>query len=156
MMVINRHLTREEILKLKKGILPLEDKCNALAHISQCSHCADALAGNYESRDLLSAPPDFISESLTKIEQLPKSIAGSRIRNRKRELYFYGFKVSVAACIALVLLFSGTFNYGITLLGESRIAEADFSKVNIITENLRGFSDKLIHIQVIDRFGGGI
>jgi len=138
-MIGQEHLTADRINALKARVLTTEEMIAALEHIGECKRCAGSLAESYCERQILNLSPDFSAEIFSAIEK-DKTIRFARNR-RKRELCFYSFKVSVAACIALVLLFTGTFNQGMNF---SRSIQTNLSGVNVITENLRGFSDKLI------------
>jgi hypothetical protein len=135
----NEHLAPEQIDDLSAGRLASDEVIDMLAHIGECVQCADALAERYEENELLYLPPEFS-------RRVMKAIGSDRIshtgkKNGIRELYAYSFRVGIAACIALMLLFSGTLNYGV-FLGQS--IHGDFAAVDRITENLRGFSDRLI------------
>ena len=141
-MIKKEHLKPDRIKALKDGLLTTGEVIDALEHIGECERCADALGESYSEKELLNLPPDFITEVFSAIKK--DSIGLTRkekSRRWKKELYSYSFKVSIAASIALVLLFSGTLDYGINF---SRSIHSDLSGVNVITENLRGFSDKLI------------
>jgi len=146
-MMNKEHLTPDRIKALKEGTLSKKEEICALEHIGECLLCAVALAESYSDPELFNLPPGFKAvvfsaidkENINKIVK-EKDIAG----NRKRELFRYSFKVSIAACIALILLFSGTINYGLDI---SRSFNTGLSGVNVVTENLRGFSDKLIDFE---------
>ena len=132
-MITREHLTTEKIAALKGGALSRQETILTLEHIGECGQCADAFAGSYGKSELLELPQGFRSDIF------------SAIGREKRELFRYGFKVSIAACITLFLLFSGTFSYSMNV---SKNIYPDFSGVNEITENLKGFSDKLIHFEI--------
>ncbi|HYE68220.1 MAG TPA: hypothetical protein VEA58_06375 [Anaerovoracaceae bacterium] len=127
------HLTQDIMKALKEGMLTKAETISALEHLGECEQCADEFAKIYSDQELLELSPGF------------KIAVFSAIKKEKRELYRYGFKVSVAACITLFLLFSGTFNFSMNF---SKNMYSDLSGVNTITENLRGFSDKLIDFEV--------
>lgn len=140
-----KHLTPDRMKDLKNGRLSRDEMISALAHIGECEQCAGVLAESYSRFDLLELSPDFqpaVFEALKK--QQSKAGKEKAKAGGKRELFRYGCRVSVAACITLLLFFSGTMNYGINF---SRFIHTDLSEANVITENLRGFSDKLIHFE---------
>ena len=143
-MMNREHLTPDVMTALKSGRLTGEEAISALEHIGECERCADALAGIYRETELLELSPGFRSAVFSAVEKETRIVPVVKAKkdDKKRELFRYSFRVSIAACITLVLLFSGTINYGINL---SRSIHPDFSKVNVITEDLRGFSDKLIN-----------
>ena len=132
-MIKKEHLTPDRMKALKAGMLAKDDTISALEHLGECEQCADAFAKSYSDQELLELSPGF------------KIAVFSAIEKEKRELFRYSFKVSVAACITLFLLFSGTFNFSMNF---SKNMYSDLSGVNTITENLRGFSDKLIDFEV--------
>lgn len=140
------HLTPDIMTALKNGSLSETEAVSALEHIGECGQCADAFAGTYTDAELLELPPGFKSAVFSSIEREKRTVPVGMAKrdDKKRELFRYGFRVSIAACITLVLLFSGTINYGINL---SRSIHPDFSRVNVITEDLRSLSDKLINIK---------
>ena len=146
-MMKQEHLTPEKILALKEGSLSKEEMILELEHIGECEQCADQFAESYHKTELLELPASFKNSIFSSIdkERISYTTKKKGNRNRKRELYFYSFKVSIAACVTLALLFSGTFNYGMNF---SKTIQANLSEVNVITENLKGFSDKLIDFQV--------
>jgi hypothetical protein len=146
-MITKEHLTPDRVRALKDGTLSREETIIALEHIGECDQCADAFAGNYSDQELLELSATFKSTVFSAIEREKRNITKEKAKagNGKRELLRYSFRVSVAACITLFLLFSGTMNYGINF---SRSIHTDLSKVNVITEDLRGFSDKLIDFGV--------
>ncbi|MDF2655433.1 MAG: hypothetical protein K0R19_1907 [Bacillota bacterium] len=167
-MNMREHLLPQQIDALKAGNLPEDEVIGMLTHIGECGHCADALAERYREEELLRLPPEFsrkVMETLgTDIQRTvkmipPKQVPAGKItkngshrtisysgkKNGVYELYAYSFRVGIAACIALMLLFSGTLNYGVAF-GQS--IHGDFAAVNKLTENLRGFSDRLIDFKV--------
>lgn len=141
------HLTQESMNALKNGLLSRDEAISALEHLGECEQCADALAESYGTHDLLPLSQGFRSAVFASLEKHRGTVAkngGSKGAGQKRELFRYGFKVSIAACITLILFFSGTMDYGTNF---NRFIHTDFPEVNLITENLRGFSDKLINFE---------
>lgn len=138
------HLTPELMAALKNGSLPGKEAISALEHLGECERCAGAFAGIYHETELLELSAGFRSAVFSAVEKEKRAAPAvkSKKDDKKRELFRYSFRVSIAACITLALLFSGTIDYGINL---SRSMRPDFSKVNVITEDIRGFSDKLIN-----------
>lgn len=143
------HLTPDRVKALKEGMLANDDTISALEHLGECEQCADAFANSYSDQELLELSPGFEIAVFSAIENEKRTIVKERAKtvDGKRELFRYGFKVSVAACITLFLLFSGTFSFSMNF---SKNMYSDLSGVNAITENLRGFSDKLIDFEVIN------
>ncbi|MDD3169363.1 MAG: hypothetical protein PHC91_07890 [Eubacteriales bacterium] len=141
------HVTEERMKALKDGILSIEDTISALEHIGECDQCADAFGGCYCERELLELVPEFRSAVFSAISRERKNRIKAKpmAADGKHELFRYSFRVSIAACITLLLLFTGTMNYGINF---SRSVRTELPEVNVITESLRGFSDKLIDFEV--------
>ena len=146
-MITKEHLTPVRMKALKEGLIAKDDMISALEHLGECEQCADAFANSYSDQELLDLPPGFKIAVFSAIEKEKSAIVKKRVKmaDGKRELFRYGFKVSIAACITLFLLFSGTFNYSMNF---SKNMYSDLSGVNSITENLRGFSDKLIDFEI--------
>lgn len=145
-MINTEHLTPDKITALKEGSLSKAETISALEHIGECEQCADIFAESYNNTELLNLSSNFKDSVFSAIDKEKNNsvIKKEKNRNRKREFCFYSVKVSIAACITLALLFSGTFNHGMNM---SRTVQADLSGVNVITENLRGFSDRLIDFE---------
>ena len=141
------HLPPDKMNALKFGLLSGAETISALEHIGECEQCAEAFAESYSGRDLLELSPGFKQAVFSTIDKKERGVGikEAKAADGKRELFRYSFRVSIAACITLLLFFSGTMDYGINL---SRSIRADLTEVNVITENLRGFSDKLIHFEV--------
>jgi len=136
------HLTPDRIAALKKGELSTEETIQTLEHIGECIKCANEFAESYDASELLPLPTNFKKGVFSTIDRENLCLAvKEKTRNRKREFYFYSFKVSIAACVTLMLLFSGTFNNNMYF---SRTIQENLPEVNAITENLKGFSNKLI------------
>jgi hypothetical protein len=148
--MINReHLTPKRIAALKEGLLPREEAVSTLEHIGECEACAELFAESYGRTELLRLSPDFKTSVFLAIEKerISISVKEKTNRNPRRELCTYGFKVSIAACAALLLLFSGTFNYSMDF-SRSTI-RSNLSEVSIITESIKDFSGKLIEFKVM-------
>lgn len=148
-MIHQEHLSPDRLKAMKDGLLSEAEMVSALGHLGQCDRCADAFAECYGSRELLVLPPGFRQAVFSAVYRADKMEGKNKAITAagKRELYRYGFRVSVAACITLLLLFSGTMNYGINF---SRSIRTDLPEVNVITESLRGFSDRLIQFEITD------
>ena len=140
------HLTPDRINALKNGILSETEAALTLEHIGECERCAAAFAECYSDEELLELPAGFKRSVFSAIEQEKRTSVSVHSNNHnKRELFRYSFRVSVAACITLFLLFSGTIDYGINF---SRSIHTDLTGFHVITENLKGISDKLVDFEV--------
>ncbi len=149
------HLTPDKIRALKDGLLSGEEAIAALEHIGSCDLCADAFADSYSETELLALSPTFKSAVLSAIDKENRAVIpvkkSTMAAGGRRELLRYSFRVSVAACITLFLLFSGTISYGMDF---SRSIHPDMSGINAIMENVKGFSDKLVDFNFPDYFRG--
>ncbi len=154
-MIDREHIAPDRLIALKDGLLSEEELILTLEHLGECEQCAAAFAESFGKHQLLELPAGFRQAVFVAVNRQggtsgkkeAKPAAGShplKSAAKKRELYRYGFRVSIAACITLLLLFTGTVDYGINF---SRSIRADLSEVHVITENLRGFSDRLIHFE---------
>ena len=141
------HLTPEQTAALRDGLMSGEEAVAALKHIGECMPCAAVFAESYQGRALLELPPDFKPALFSALrgEERETGMRPARPSDGRRELFRYGFRVGIAASITLILLFSGTVNYGFSL---GRSIHTDLSEVNKITENVRGFSDKLVEFKL--------
>ena len=156
------HLTEETFRKLKANQLSIEEKLDALEHIAECILCADRFAESFVISDLLTTPNDFQSRVLKEIKwddshrevktyAISKSKSGNNsneLNRKKKAFYFYVARVSLAMCISLMLLFSGTFGFMTNALAASTSKGLDLSKVDTFTENLREVSDKIVNMEV--------
>lgn len=160
-MIKQDHLTADRIIALKNGSLSGLEAAETLEHIGECGQCAEAFAECFAEDELLELPPGFVSSVLAAIEGEKRSVPGNmrsvagdgartevrgKTRDRtKRELFGYSFRVGIAACITLFLLFSGTIDYG---LGLSHSFHTDLTGVQVITENLRDLSNRLVDFEM--------
>jgi hypothetical protein len=138
----DNHLTEMSLKAFKEG--HLDDKSLILLseHIACCEECADALADSFNDNELAKAPLGFQEEIQNKI------------KNKKQNSFqfgFYSLKVAVAACIALIIVFSSQLNYlANTKLVTSYIKAPDLSIVNSINTNLYNLSEKIINMEVFN------
>jgi anti-sigma factor RsiW len=148
-MMKKEHLTPDRMRALKDGLLSGDETIGALEHIGECELCASAFADSYSEAELLELSPAFRSAVLSAIERENRTAISAKKKAMKaggrRELFRYSFRVSVAACITLFLLFSGTISYGMDF---SRSIHPDLSGINAIMESVKGFSDKLVNFNV--------
>lgn len=148
-MMKKEHLTPDRMKALKYGLLSGEEAIGALEHIGECELCAGAFADSYSESELLELSPTFKSVVLSSIERESRTAASVKKKamesGGRRELLRYSFRVSIAACITLFLLFSGTISYGMDF---SRSIHPDMSGINAIMENVKDLSDKLVNFNV--------
>lgn len=142
----NRHIDGETLTRLKNGGLPMKEKLEVMAHVAACSRCATSFAETYDDQELLPLPPGFIEEMALKCS--PSTLLplrpGAKKKDKKKEFFAYSLRVSVAACMALVLLFSGSFSQGSGWVMEQNRLKDDIFQTNKMTEQLRDFSDRML------------
>jgi hypothetical protein len=129
----NRHLLDTTITKIKNGLLQDNDLILTSEHICNCEKCADDLANSFSFDDLAEAPLGFE-------EEIKNKIKGKKENNI--QFMFYSFRVAIAACIALVLVFSNALNF----LGSenlNNINSKNLSIVSSINSDLNNFSKKV-------------
>lgn len=156
------HLSAETFRKLNANELTIEEKIQALDHISGCSLCAESFSESFVDSGLLTTPQDFQSRVLKEIKLADsnreiKVLSSSKMNSSKslgdltrkrKEFYFYVARVSLAMCISLMLLFSGSFGLMSNVLADSTSKGLDLSKVDTFTDNLREVSDKIVNMEV--------
>lgn len=136
----DNHLTEMSLKALKDGNLDDESLILLSEHIAGCEKCANAFADSFNDNELTQAPFGFQEE------------VQNKIKNKKQnslQFGFYFFKVAVAACLALIIVFSSELNYlANTKVETSYIKPPDLSIVNSINANLNNFSQKIINMEV--------
>ncbi len=136
------HLDRISLLKLKEGSLNDEDLSLALEHICDCEKCSDVFANSYNDNELAEAPLGFHNE----IEQRIKKKRESDIK-----FFFYSLRVIVAACIALVIVFSNTLSFAANKrTNPGDINPPNLSVISTINARLNNFSRKIVNMEVFN------
>ena len=96
------HLTIAAMDSLKDGELNSEDMILVAEHIGMCEYCADILANSFEEGQLVEASQDFSETVLNKVN--------FKVQN-KTQFIAYSLRVTLAATLALILVFSNMFNF---------------------------------------------
>ena len=136
----NAHLTNSTLEALKAGALIDTELLLITEHLCSCEKCTEALTDNYDDNRLLKIPFGFEEEVKNMIR---------KNKEKNRQFVFYSFRVVVAACIALIFVFSGTVNFAInTGMGKDNISPPNLAVVNSINNQLNTFSIKLINMEV--------
>lgn len=148
------HLTEEMIAALVSGKLGINEKIEALDHIAVCEACSERLTDAYENVALLKLPPQFCDEVRSSLRQyvapeLNRNLVEPQIRKsdrqeRQKEYRRYSFRVVLAACFTMVLLFSSTVSTGIAALND-RMANPDFSHIEKFSQGLNNFSNQVLN-----------
>jgi hypothetical protein len=136
------HISKGSLLALKTGTLAETELISAAVHIGKCEGCANALANIFDTDELLEIPSGFVEEVTNKLQ--------TKKRNDK-QLIFYSFRVAVAACITLAIVFSGALNFITNIdVKAAEIKPSEFKVVNSINSSLRDFSQKILNMEVLE------
>jgi hypothetical protein len=134
------HLSKDTFQTLKSGTLSELEMLSLVTHIGDCEYCADAYANVFDSDELIEVPSGFEEEIKSKLQ--PRIV-------KNKQLVFYSLRVAVAACITLAIIFSGVLNLITNVNAKAlQIKPSDFSIVNSINTNLKGFSEKILNLEV--------
>lgn len=160
------HLTDEMLQKMAAGAGKTGEKIQALDHIGGCELCAQRFAACLEQTELLTLPPQFVAGvdkklSEVRITATPLSIGRSEVRDsgspfpepvkgkdKQKEFRRYSCRVAIAACLALLLLFSGTFATGMKMISEGVALRPQSGAVNQLTQKLSDFSKEILQWEV--------
>lgn len=134
------HVAKAVLTDFTAGLLTHDELMKATEHIAGCKQCALALAQAIETKQAALVPVGFDEEVLCRIR---------RLKEKKTEFLRFSFRVALAACVALFLIFSNTLN---TLAGSDnylkKIESFDFSVVESINTHLHCFSQRLLYMEV--------
>ena len=134
------HLTLTAIQLIKENSLEKDYLDIALEHICNCEGCAEVFANSFLENELVQAPEGFQEEIMSKVINM---------KEKNNQFLFYSFRVAIAACISLIIVFSSTFNYvENTQIGLSRINPPDLSIINSVNTGLSDFSQKIVSMEV--------
>ena len=134
----NGHLTDITIEALKNGLLEDNKLILVSDHICNCENCASTFADSFNDNELAEAPLGFEEEIQGKIKNK---------KNSDLQFLFYSLRVSIAACIALVFVFSNTLNFAANTK-VTQIESPNLSVVNSINADISKFSQKIIDMEV--------
>lgn len=141
------HLSKVTLQALKAGTLGETELISAAEHIGDCEVCSNTFADIFDTDELSEVPSGFVEEVKNKL--LTKK------RNDK-QLIFYSFRVAVAACITLAVIFSGALNFITNMdvkdseFKPSEIKSSEFKIVNSINNSLQDFSQKILNMEVLE------
>ena len=140
----NGHLTEILLKALKSGLLKDNELILVSEHICTCERCAGTFADSFNDNELAKAPLGFEEE------------IQSKIKNKKEnniQLAFYSLRVVIAACMALVFVFSNTLNYAANIKVNS-IKPPNLNITNsintVINTDINNFSRKIINMEVFN------
>lgn len=133
------HLSVECIEVFKEGKLKNDELIIAAEHIGTCEKCAKVLAESFKQEELVEAPEGFEEEVINKIKKKGEN---------NMHLVYYAIKVTLAACIALAIVFSNQFNEIANKRQINCISFPKYKVVDSINRELNSFSQKLINMEV--------
>lgn len=147
----SEHLTNTDMRLLKQNALSIEGRIKAMTHVSTCDICAVAFSECFDEQELLSTSPTFSSVVLMKVLDIHEEpIKQKKSEKKRREFYFYVARVSLAMCLTIMILFSGTFNEITKTFDTDLMNKIDFSGINTVSEDIRTFSDKIVQQEVVN------
>ncbi|HHW30216.1 MAG TPA: hypothetical protein GXX20_00855 [Clostridiaceae bacterium] len=150
----NGHLAGFALEALKKGALTEDELLQATSHIAECLYCAEAFSGSFMDSELKKVPSGFADEIMRKLPSAPEEN-----RNNKK-LLFYSFRVAVAVCASLAIIFSGFLDFYANAINYTerypeRYAERFNTSeqklidyINDINTGLKDFSQKILNMEV--------
>lgn len=135
------HLSIETLQAIKTGTISEIEMIHSVTHIGECESCANCYADIFGENELFEAPGGLEEEVRNKLK--PKHV-------KDRQFIYYSLRVAVAACIALMIVFSGILDVITSIDARAlKTRTSDFSIVNSINSNLKGFSDKILNMEVL-------
>lgn len=136
----NGHLTPMALASLRQGRLEGAQQDAALLHLGRCEPCAAAYAGGFGERELCDPPAGF-GETLARRR--------ARAAADRRAFVGYAFRVALAACVALVVTFSGAFGQWAAWQEKAGDVRApSFRTVDRLSAGLRDFSQTILDLEV--------
>lgn len=147
------HINNEQLNKYIIGRMPAEEQIKLMEHISECEFCAGRFAAAMQKRELIKTPPDLknsILEQTVYKKQIQlktdvlssESIIGRR-RKRKKEFWLYTANVTLAMCIAVMMIM--TSDYTLSGSGNSSFSQR-ISITKEITHYDSGDNSKILDL----------
>lgn len=138
----NGHISDSCIKKFKRGDLDSRELIVVSQHIENCEKCIQHLTGSFDDNEFKKVPFGFEEEVKNKIVKYKK---------KNRQFLFYSLRVSLAACISLIFVFSSTLNFiANTKVKTLEISSPKFTVVNSINMELGNFTNKIINMEVFN------
>lgn len=142
----NGHLTKISLKAFKEGSLNDKELVSISEHICHCEECADALANCFNDNELCDAPSGFGEEILNKIKKKKES---------NTQFFLYSLRVTMAASIALVFVFSNALSFVATTKNITfDVNPINLNSIYTINNNLNNFSQKIINTEVFNNEKG--
>lgn len=109
-------------------------------HMAECDTCADTFANGLTEAELIPSSSGF--------DEMLKENFAAQNRN-KFQLLTYSLRVALAACAALVIVFSGLLNPMINAVNtQGNFSAPQFSFISTINAKLHDFSQSLLQWEV--------
>ena len=138
----NGHLTKISLKAFKEGLLSDRELMLISQHICTCDICSDNLSNSFSADELIDIPLGFEEEILSKIKSS---------KRRKTEFMFYCLRVTIAASIALVFVFSNVLNFmANTKTTTLAMKPVSLSSVYTINKSLNDLSQNIITLEVFN------
>lgn len=138
----NGHINDLCIKKFKKGDLDNKELIVVSQHMECCEKCVQCLTESFDDNELIEVPLGFEEELKNKIIKYKK---------KDKQFLFYSLRVSIAACISLIFVFSSTLNFiANTKMKTLEIGSPKFTVVNSINIELGNFTNKIINMEVFN------
>lgn len=136
------HISDSSIEKFKKGQLNNRELTVVSQHMENCEECILHLTDTFCDSELEKVPFGFEEEVENKI---------IKYKNKNRQFLFYSLRVSAAACISLIFVFSSTLNFiANTKMKTLEISSPKFTVVNSINRELGNFTNKIVNMEVFN------
>lgn len=138
----NGHLTKRSLKAFKEGSLDDSDLILISEHICTCDSCTDDLSNSFSASELTCTPLGFEEEILSKIKSS---------KRKKTSFMFYSLRVTIAASIALVFVFSNALNFvANTKTATFAMKPMSLSSLYTINKSLNDLSQNIITLEVFN------
>lgn len=135
------HASQLALLALKTGTISETELMLLVEHIAECESCASVYADSFIVDELTKVPSGFA-------EEIDSKLCSKKEKNK--QLAAYSFKVAIAVCATLVIIFSGVLNYATKINGDAvNLKSPDLTFVNTVNTELQDFSQKILNMEVI-------
>jgi hypothetical protein len=134
------HLTPFALDAIKKNKLSDSELLLATSHIADCLSCAKDFANSFATYELKKVPYGFAKEIESKLP--------SKTRKNK-QLLFYSFRVGLAVCASLLMIFSSSLSFYANVDNYAEIIKPPkLSFIQSVNTGLKDFSQKILVMEV--------
>jgi len=135
-----RHLSEYDMKALREGALHESELLALSDHLSVCGLCAGKFAASFGEEELLAVPFGFGENIMARLKPGKED---------KKQLFFYSVRVAVAACVALIFVFSGALNFLADLDSKIKGYEVKGQYVaDVVNMGFQDFSKKILKLEV--------